>query len=105
MKLPRLFLTVSACIITGFLILPDYLFGPQAQSATPTPGNLPLCLKSDLNRDGIVDRNDLSILRDNFFMTAPSEPRADINADGIVDITDYSNLSADYDISVFTPCQ
>ena len=67
-------------------------------TATPTPTPT-VCKPADINRDGKVNGNDLSILFTNILSTSPSPVRADINADGIVDITDYSILVRDYDTS------
>lgn len=45
---------------------------------------------ADINRDGIVDLSDYSIIVANIFKSAYSDNRADINRDGVVDLTDYS---------------
>lgn len=58
-------------------------------SVSPTPTPL-VCNPSDINKDGISDLTDYSILANDFFKTNPANPRSDINLDGIVDVTDYS---------------
>ncbi len=63
--------------------------------SSPTPTATPSvnsCKPADINRDGIVDITDYSLLVIDFFKATPSNPRSDINVDGIVDITDYSLL-------------
>jgi len=62
-------------------------------TSTPTPT---VCLPADINKNGTVDGNDLSVLFKNVFSTNPSPVRADINGDGIVDLTDYSIIVRDY---------
>lgn len=66
-------------------------------SPTPTlapstsPSSSPLtCAPTDINKDGITDLTDYSILATDFFKSNPTNPRSDINLDGIVDVTDYS---------------
>ncbi len=50
---------------------------------------------ADINKDGIVDLTDYSILAENFFQTGQSI-LADINMDEIVDLTDYSILAENF---------
>jgi hypothetical protein len=63
---------------------------------TPTPKQ---CLTADINKDGIVNGLDLTILSANFFKTTLTNARADVNSDGVVDLTDYSILARDWNQS------
>lgn len=52
---------------------------------------------ADINRDGIVDLSDYSILVNNFFSSQLNPfHAADLNQDGLVDIADYSILVANF---------
>lgn len=64
------------------------VMGTIGSTATYTVGNV--CLPSDINKDGLTDITDYSILVSDFFKVPPTNPRSDVNRDGIVDITDYS---------------
>ncbi len=64
-----------------------------APTATPPVNS---CKSADINRDGIVDITDYSLLVIDFFKATPANPRSDINTDGIVDITDYSLLVSQF---------
>ncbi len=61
-------------------------------SVQPTPSPSAECLAADLNRDGVVNTADRTLLIADFFKRLPSLAAADINADGIVDVTDYGLL-------------
>jgi len=67
---------------------------------TPTPG---LCRATDLNKDGIVGGDDVTILMNYYWSTNPVNPRSDINKDGIVDVSDYSLIVKDYKLKT-GPC-
>ena len=45
-------------------------------------------IEGDVNRDGVVDMQDLEIIAENFNTCPPGDERADVNRDGIVDIYD-----------------
>lgn len=64
--------------------------GPQLSGTVSTS------CPTDLNRDGISDLTDYSILSNDFFSTSPVNPASDINLDGIVDLGDYSLLAAKF---------
>lgn len=64
-----------------------------SSSPSPSPSENPsTCAPTDINKDGLTDLTDYSILAADFFKSTPTNPRSDINLDGIVDITDYSLL-------------
>ncbi len=64
----------------------------EYQSGSPSPTSSDSCKPADINRDGVVDLTDYSLLVIDFFKSPPANPRSDINSDGIVDLTDYSLL-------------
>jgi hypothetical protein len=67
-----------------------------APTAPGTPIVVPACNPSDINKDGVTDTMDYSILVSDFFKTNPTHPGSDINHDGIVDTVDYSLLVANF---------
>lgn len=65
---------------------------------TPFPSVI-TCSNADINKDGVVNSMDNTLLQSNFFATTPSNPRADINNDNVVDLTDYSILVSKFNTS------
>ncbi len=60
---------------------------------SPTPASSVACMGADLNNDNVVNTMDDSILLNDLLKTIPANPKSDINKDGIVDIIDYSLMS------------
>jgi hypothetical protein len=74
--------------------LPSGTPGPTptpAPTPTPTPTPTPGTLPEDINKDGVVNVFDLSILLTNYNKTG-SGLSGDITADGVVNIFDLSRL-------------
>lgn len=74
-------------------------------TSTPTPIPTPIsCYAADIDKNGTVDRADLTILRSDYLSATPNNPRADINKDGVVDLTDYSWFVLNFG-SMTGPCK
>src|SRR3989344_1542854 len=70
---------------------------PPTPIPTATPTSTPIaCNRADINKDGIVNLADITLLLSVYWQSPPAVVRADINTDGFVDITDYSILVANY---------
>ena len=69
--------------------------GDENLKLVPKVVRVTYCDSADLNKDGIVDLSDLSILSVNWGLSGSG----DINKDGIVDLSDLSILSSNWGIS------
>lgn len=72
------------------LVLPALLLAPSVEAKSHN------CNRADINRDGVVNVTDLSILLSNYGRDKHFNHKADINKDGRVDITDLSILLTNY---------
>jgi hypothetical protein len=71
--------------LLGFGSIPGSTFNASQNLAVSTPG--------DANRDGIVDLQDFTLLKNNFGLTAGATwAMGDFNADRVVDLQDFSIL-------------
>lgn len=77
--------TFPTVIAPGFSVA----YGPNYIRLTATP---PLCGGADLNRDGIVNTTDLTLLLFRFGQTVEAGTTGDINSDGVVNTSDLTLL-------------
>lgn len=73
--------------ITGYVDNVE-MFSPVATTPTSKPG--------DINSDGLVNLNDLSILSNNWNKTGVTAAQGDLNGDGAVNLNDLSILSSNW---------
>lgn len=72
--------------------VPQEASATPAVSITPKPTKAPISLEFDLNNDGKVDAQDISILLSLWGSSALDLPKADFNKDGLINVFDYSIL-------------
>lgn len=65
---------------------------------------IPRCSAGDIDQNGNVDMNDLTILKRDYLSPLATNPRSDITKDGIVDLTDYSWFVLNFGKTTAGPC-
>ena len=73
--------------LTGKILLVNFTITNQELSA---------CRRADINKDGVVNIIDRTLLLADFFKTVPMNNATDINKDGIIDVEDYSLMVSNF---------
>jgi pectate lyase len=79
----------------GYMMIEEYINSLYGEE-TIFPVGVDTCNIADIDRSGMVNVIDYSLLVADFFSSNPALPRADINQSGSVDILDYSLLAANF---------
>lgn len=85
-----------ACIALSVVVI-FFIFPNHAQTQTISPA-----CAADVDKSGLVDISDYTVLVRNFFKSPIIDLAADIDKDGSVDLSDYSKLSGQF-LQVCTP--
>lgn len=89
-------LLLPALVILAIVIVGGYVLGNSHASTPLSPPPAVQPLPGDINNDGIVNGDDLTIIIANYGHSGTTANQGDLNGDGQVNATDLAILSADY---------